>query len=142
VIVADEDTRLMNVVLSYPVTGGSLNEWTGGYDVVDESDINDADYSCVNENDKANRMAVSNITYPRFRPLMLKIGARAQRTVGSAVSRLRLGVRESSSSDLDAGQVVSEGAWANLERYATTINGSAISSTVLDAMEHELRSLT
>lgn len=43
VIVADEDTRLLNLVTLAPNAAGDINEWSGDYTAIDETTLSDAD---------------------------------------------------------------------------------------------------
>lgn len=44
IIIADEDTRLLNCVYQRPTGNGSLTDWTNGYTAIDEAGIDITDY--------------------------------------------------------------------------------------------------
>jgi hypothetical protein len=141
IIVADEDTRSFSLVTHYPNGAGSLLEWTGDYTTIDEATINDADLAYVDVADKDAQYAMSNCPAGTFQVKAVKIAARATKSVDASIGTLKLGLLSGGTVDVDAGQALTTG-WATYERLAATINGAAMTTALLDAMELNLRSET
>jgi hypothetical protein len=142
IVVADSDTRLLNVVTHYPNGAGSLNEFNGAHTDIDEKGRSDLDWIDSDVNDAVFRSALSKLPATNYFPIAMKVSAVATRPSGSSCSKIRLGCYESSSSDVDAGQTVAENEWVTYERYMTAINGGAITPTKLNSMEMEIRTAT
>ncbi len=139
VIVADQDTRLMNLSAHNPEAAGDQNQWTGLFSDVDEITKDDNDYVYVNAADQEIDL---NLTAPpsgAFRVLALKIVARASKSADASVGTLKLGARLGGTSDVDAGHALDTG-WQTYERFTATINGNSLSLTDMGNLQVALKS--
>jgi hypothetical protein len=139
VIVASVDTRSLSVTTHLLNAAGSANQWTGAYTDIDEVAINDTDFIYTDTADYDAQFGLSNLPAGVFYPLAIKISARAMKSVDAAIGTLKLGVLSASTVDVDAGSALTN-SFATYSRIAETINGSALTSALVDALEINLRS--
>lgn len=138
-IVSDEDCSTLSLVTLYPNAAGDANAWTGAHTDIDEESIADADAVYV---DTAAQDAQFNLTATpagTFAVDAIKIVARACKTGDAAVGTVALGVKSGGTVDVDAGHALTT-AWATYERLTTTINGSQLTTALLDELQLNLRS--
>ena len=102
IIIADEDTRLMNLKTLAPDAAGDTNDWNGAYTDIDESTLNDADiiYTDAGSNDfQCNLTGMPTGTYD---VKAVKIASRISQATGSL--GVKLGVKTNSALHLGSTQ--------------------------------------
>jgi hypothetical protein len=140
-IVSDEHPSTLSLVTHYPSAAGDANAWTGTYADIDEISNSDADAIYVNSADQDTQLGLSNTPTGTFAVDAIKVVARACKTGDASVGTLKLGVKSGGTIDVDAGHTLST-SWESFERLTATINGSQITTAILDANQLNLRSAT
>ncbi len=141
IIVANEDTRAMFLATLGPAAAGDQNEWTGGYDAIDEVSQDDNDVVYADAVDKSAQFNLSNVPAGSFSVLGIAVKARAAK-VGAIVNKLMLGVKSAAGSggvDLDAGQAL-DIPFNTLERYMAAVNGAELTTSDIDALQIAFKS--
>lgn len=142
IIVADADTRLLSLVTHYPSTSGDANQWDGdGYAGIDETSVSDEDNVYTNTADEDFQCALSNCPTGQFGVIGIVVTARACKSSDASIGTLELGVKSDGTVDVDAGRAVTTN-WDTYKRIAHTINGSQLTTTLLDALQLDLQSET
>jgi hypothetical protein len=138
-IIATESTLTAGVV-THPITAaGDSNAWTGAYTDIDDITINDADFIYTDTDAADIQCALGDLPTGTFYVLAARIAVRATCSAVSAVTKIQLGVKSGGTIDVDAGQTVTSGIWTLYDRIFTTVNGTAITPTLLNAFQLNLR---
>lgn len=136
IIVADEDTRTMSLVACGPTGAGDANTFTTGtYAEIDETTNSDLDVMSDNTNGHAAQVAIIDLPAGTFSIKHVAVKARAVQT-GSAVSKLKLGVRSGATTNVDSSQTA-PGYWGILERNMATnpITASKWQQSEIDSLQ-------
>ena len=140
-IVADEDTRTMNLVTLAPNAAGDANAWTGTYADVDETTISDADALYTDTVGQDAQIALSNLPAGYWACKAVKLAARCSKSSGAVAGSVGLGIKSGGTinSETPAAQAT---AWATRERLllVNPVTGVAFTQTELDALQLNFRS--
>jgi hypothetical protein len=145
VIVTDTvNPSALSLVTHYPTADGDLNEWaasppTTAYDKIDEPAVSDVDLISTDVADENVQCALSNLPSGAFSVKAIIVVARAQKSDDASIGTLKLGVKSGGTIDVDAGHALST-SWESHERITATINGSAITPTLVDALQIDMKS--
>jgi hypothetical protein len=141
-IVADFDTRPLSMVTHYPTAAGDANDWTGAYTDIDEVTLSDTDLIYTDTADENAQFNMSNLPAGVILfPVALVYVARAMAAVDASIGTLKLGANTGGAVDVDAGHTLTN-SWAIYKRVATTLNGAALTTALVDAMQYNLQSAT
>lgn len=141
IIVATDDTRTMYLATLAPQAVGDQNEWIGAFDLIDEITQDDADLIYVQSVNKSVQFNLTQTPTGTFSVYGLKVAARACR-VGSAVTKLQLGVKSAAGSggvDLGAAENL-DVPYNTIERYLSAVNGVQLTQADLDALQIAFKS--
>lgn len=138
-IVCDLHPSTLSLVTHYPNAAGDANAWTGAYTDIDEAAISDADAVYVDSAAQDAQFNLRPTPAGTFAVDAIKIVARACKTGDAAVGTVALGVKSDGTVDVDAGHALTT-AWETYERIEPTINGSQLTTALLDALQLNLRS--
>lgn len=134
-IVADEDTRLLSLVIHYPSASGDINDWTGTYGNIDETTKSDADiiYDGTENHDAI--FNLSNLPTGNFAVKAVKVVSRAACGSGSP-NHLKLGIKSNNTTDVDTEKALETG-WKTIERLMNTnpTTSAAFTTTEIDALQ-------
>lgn len=136
---ADDDTRIYGVATLAPSAAGDTNNWTGAYTDIDENACADSDFVYTNANDQECILNCTNSPSGSYSVLGIVISARAAKSLDATPTKLKLGARSASTTDLDSGQTLVP-TYNTYHRIAHTINGSALTTALLDAIQIAMKS--
>src|SRR6266540_4368608 len=135
VVVADEDTRMLDVVTLYPNAAGDLNEFTGAYTDVDESANNDGDVISSSVADQTFLSNLLNLPSTSVRVLAVAVHVRAWRDA-STPQKVALGVKTNSVVSLGADQtLLLTGAEYKYQTNLNPITGVEFTATEVNALQ-------
>jgi hypothetical protein len=138
IIAANRDTRAFSLRTHIPNGAGDSNSWTGAYTDIDEDATSDADLIYVNTDNQDALFAVADAPSGSFNCRGIKIAARSSSPYGSVANAIKLGVK---SGTIDVGDAIPlPESWETKERWAATINGSALTVSELNSMQLAFRS--
>lgn len=138
--VADADTRTKSLVTFAPNAAGDTNEWDGdGYGGIDEISLSDADLVYTDTGDEDFQCNLTATPTGQFGVIGIVEAVRACKSNDAAIQGLKIGVKSNGTVDVDAGRDLTT-AWHTYERIAHTINGSQLTTALLDALQIDLRS--
>lgn len=142
IIVADADTRTMNLVTLAPNANGDVNNWTTGtFSSINPTTINDANVIAVNTTGQDFQANLIDLPAGSFSINAVKVIARTEVTAGSTPTGVKLGVK--SGGTVDVGSLNTPGAaFTNLERLMTTnpVTSAAWTQSDVNALQIDLRS--
>jgi hypothetical protein len=140
-IVADSDTRSL-VLRTHSVNGaGDANAWSGADTDIDEIALSDADVVYTNAADLDIQCALTDSPAGSFTVIGIVEKVRAAKSADAFIQTLEIGVKSAGSIDVDAGHILTE-SWDTHSRIAYTINGGALTTALLDALQLDLQSET
>ena len=142
IIVADEDTRgFLGLQTDPPAGAGTVSAWTGAYTDINEVTIDDATVITTNTPGLDWEATIPALVPGASGVRGVKIAARASTPLGSAATKVGLGVR--SGGLVDPGALQSPGvAFNTLERFmpVNPITGLPWTAADMNALELNLRS--
>lgn len=141
-MVNTEDNSDYSLCTQYLTGDGDANAWGGdGWDGIDDWQVSEGDSIYTDTDAEDFQGALQDTPTGAYSCTGLMVYARGKKSVDAAVGTLKLGVKSGGTVDVDAGQAITTSS-ASYARLMTTINGSSITDTVLDAMQLDLRSGT
>jgi hypothetical protein len=137
--VSDEDLRTKNIKTLEVVGDGDATEWEGDYSDIDEKEINDSDLIYSNTSSQTYNASLSDCPEGDFSVGAAKISIRATSPAGSTADKILMGFKSEGSVDVGSTTSLTT-SWETYERIVTTVNGSDLTTELLDAIQLHLQS--
>jgi hypothetical protein len=138
IIVADEDTRIMQLDTIAPSAAGDTNSWTGSYTDIDETTLSDTDKLYTSTADADVQVNLTGMPAGSYTPLAVKLTTRFANP--STQYGLQQGVKTNGTVSLSATQQ-SVGYWGSKEvMYQTNpVTGQPWTSAEIEALQFAYR---
>ncbi len=142
-IVGDSDTRNFSLLTMAPNAAGDVNNWTTGtYASINPTTINDASVIAVNTTGQDFQANLIDLPAGSFGNVQaVKAIARAEITVGSTPTALKIGVKTNSTINVDAGRSLTTG-FLSYERLMLTnpVTSAAWQASEMNPLQIDLQS--